>query len=360
MKALVKYAKGPGNMEIRDRPVPVPAAGEALVRVDACGICGTDLKIQDDTFMYNPPVIVGHELAGQIVAVGDGVTAWQIGDRVVSEQHVHACGQCAYCLTGRRQFCAQKRSPGYLSDGAFAEYIVLNTALLHAIPPEITCEEAALIEPMAVAAYGILERTGIRPEETVVILGCGPIALMALQMVKAEGASRVFMTGLDADAGTRFAAARKFGCDRLVNVQREDPVQIIRDLTGGQGVDVVIDLTGAAKAIEQGFDLLKKDGTFCALGLPHGAVSLPWARLALQAVRIIFSYSSDYISWERCLSLIASGKVRLSEFTRDIYALNDWEAAFARARSGEALKVIIKPMPQQAKKVIIRPNGPQG
>jgi L-iditol 2-dehydrogenase len=343
MKALVKYAKGKGNMEIRDVPVPRPAAGEVLVRVDACGICGTDLKIQDDEFINNPPVIVGHELAGHIEAIGDGVTTWQIGDRVVAEQHVRACGQCAYCLTGRRQFCAAKRSPGYLSDGAFAECIALDASLLHAIPPGITCEEAALIEPMAVAAYGILERAGIRPQDQVVILGCGPIALLALQMVKAAGAARVFMTGLDADARNRFAAARKYGCDGLVNVQQEDPVQKIMSLNVGSGVDVVIDLAGAAQAIVQGFELLKKDGTFCALGLPHGPVSLPWARLALQAVRIIFSYSSDYISWDRCLSLIASGKVRLDDFTRDIYPLDDWEAAFARARSGEALKVIIKP-----------------
>ena len=343
MKALVKYAKGRGCMQIQDVPVPKPAAGEVLIRVDACGICGTDLKIQDDAFIYNPPVIIGHEFSGHVAARGDDVTTWRIGDRVVAEQHVRACGHCSFCLTGRRQFCAAKQSPGYRSDGAFAEYIALDASLLHAIPAEVSCEEAALIEPMAVAAYGILDRAGIRPDDQVVILGCGPIALLALQMVKAAGAGRICMTGLQADTHDRFAAARKFGCDDLVNVQQDDPVAKVMSLTGGQGADVVLDLTGSVQAIVQGFELLRKDGIFCALGLPHGPVSLPWSQLALKAIRIIFSYSSDHLAWKRCLSMVASGKIRLAEFTRDIYHLDDWEAAFAKARSGEALKVIIKP-----------------
>lgn len=342
MKALVKYEKGKANMEVRDVSVPEPAFGEALIKVEACGICGTDLKIYDDEFINNPPVIVGHEFSGVVAKLGDRVKGWNIGDRVVSEQHAKACGICSFCLTGKREFCAEKRSPGYLSDGSFAEYISIDASLLHSIPEGVSYEEAALVEPMAVAAYGILGRTGIRPEDFVVILGCGPIAILALQMVKAEGASRVLMTGLDVDEKKRFRIARQFGADLMVNVQREDPVKVVMEETKGTGADVVIDLSGAPRAIVQGFDVLRKDGKFCALGLPHGEVSFPWTKVVLKAANIYFSYSSDYTSWERCLSMIRNGKIKLNEFTKDIYPLEEWEKAFEKARSGDALKVIIK------------------
>lgn len=342
MKALVKYAKGKANMEIRDLPIPKPDYGEVLIKIEACGICGTDLKIYDDTFINNPPVIVGHEFAGKVVEIGEGVSGWKIGDRVVSEQHVNACGLCSFCLTGRKHFCTSKRSPGYLSDGAFAEYITITASLLHKIPEQISFEEAALIEPMAVAAYGILGRTVIKPEDFVVILGCGPIALLALQMVKVEGASKVLITGLNSDEKKRFALAKQFGADYIINVQKDDPINAVLNATEGVGADVVIDLSGANNAILQGFEMLKKDGRFCALGLPHGDVSIPWTKLALKAAHIHFSYSSDYTSWERCLSMINNKKIILDEFIKDIYSLDDWEVAFDKARSGEALKVIIK------------------
>ncbi|KJS50577.1 zinc-binding dehydrogenase [Desulfosporosinus sp. BICA1-9] len=343
MRALVKYEKGIGKLEMREVPVPSPGPGEVLVKVEAVGICGTDLKIRDDHFIYNPPVILGHEFSGAVAIVGEGVKQWKIGDRVVSEQHTLACGHCRYCLTGKRQFCLSKRSPGYLIDGAFTEYIKVPASLLHRMPEGMSFEEAAVIEPMAVAAYGILGRCGIEPEDYVVILGCGPIALLALQLVVAEGASRVLLTGIDADEKTRFPAAKGFGAYRTVNVMKEDPVSIVMADTGGMGADVVIDLSGAPKAIVQGFDLLRRDGRFCALGLPTSDVPMPWAKVALKAVNLVFSYSSDFESWERCLSMIQLGKVNLREFTSDIYSLESWEEAFDKAASGEALKVIIKP-----------------
>jgi len=342
MKALVKYEKGIGKMEIREVPIPEPGYGEALIRVEACGICGTDLKIYDDGFTYYPPVIVGHEFSGSIAKLGEGVKGWNIGDRLVSEQHTKACGVCRYCLTGKRHLCPEKRSPGYGVDGAFAEYIKVPASLLHRIPEGVSYEEAALVEPMAVAAYGILDKTGIEPEDRVVILGCGPIAILALQMIKAEGASKVIMTGLDTDEKVRFLIAESFGADRLINVQKEDPVKIVMELTQGIGADVVVDLSGAPGAIVQGFDMMRKDGRYCALGLTHYEVAVPWMKMAMKAANVHFSFSSNYISWQRCLSMIRNGKVKLEQFTQDLYPLEEWEEAFQRARSGESLKVIIK------------------
>jgi L-iditol 2-dehydrogenase len=215
--------------------------------------------------------------------------------------------------------------------------------LLHKIHDSLSYEEATLIEPMAVATYAILERTRIEPEDFVVILGCGPIALLALQIIKAEGASKVAIVGLDSDEEFRFKIAKDFGVDFLINTQKDNVVETIYEATGGRGSDIVIDLTGSEKAIIQGFSLLKKDGKFCAIGLPYNDVSTPWTYLALKAATIIFSYSSNYKSWERCLSMIENNKVKLKQFTNDRYPLDKWEEAFKKARTVEVLKVIINP-----------------
>ena len=343
MKALVKYSRGVGMMEVRDVPVPVPKAGEVLVRIKSVGVCGTDLKIYDDTFFSDVPVIVGHEFSGIIEAVGEGVSRFGIGDRIVAEQHVGACGICENCLGGRRHLCKSKRSPGYLTDGAFAAYIAMPESLLHAIPDGVSYDEACVIEPMAITAHALFEKARIEPEDTVVILGCGPIALITLQILKAEGAAAVYMTGLDVDAEHRFGLARQMGADALINVQQEDPVKRVAELTNGRGVDLVIDLSGAQAAIRQGLGMLRKDGRFCAVGLPHADVCVPWSALVLSAVNVYFSYSSGYRTWERCLSLLQRGKVDLAPFTRYVYPLSDWEQAFADARTGVALKAIIQP-----------------
>ena len=237
---------------------PVPKNNEVLIKIKAVGICGTDLKIYDDKFVYNAPVIVGHEFSGVIEEIGEGVCEWQVGDRVVAEQHTCACGMCEFCLTGRRHLCLSKKAPGYGIDGAFAEYICIPDSLLHEIPNKVTYEQATLVEPMAVAFHGIFRKMGVDPETFIVILGCGPIALLALQMLKAEGASKIAMTGLNVDESFRFKKAASFGADYLFNVQKEDPVTKLMSITNQKGVDIVIDMTGAKSAIVQGFSFLKK------------------------------------------------------------------------------------------------------
>lgn len=343
MKALVKYGTGIGKMEIREVPIPEIGEKDVLIKVKAVGICGTDIKIYNGHFPTTVPVIVGHEFTGVIEKTGDKVCCFKPGDRVVSEQHTLACGNCFLCLTGKRHLCKQKKAIGYAIDGAFAEYIAIPESLLHKVPEKVSFLEAALIEPMAVAAYGILERTKIYPEDYVVILGCGPIAMLALQMVKAQGAAKVVMTGIDSDAKERFDIARQFGAHRTINTKSEDPVKIVLADTCDKGADVVIDLSGAQEAISQGLNLLRKDGRFCALGIPNHEITIAWDKMIFKAANISFCYSSDYLSWERCLSMIENGKVHLEKFTQNIYSLDNWEEAFKSAQSGQFLKVIIKP-----------------
>jgi L-iditol 2-dehydrogenase len=342
MKALVKTAHGADNMEIMDVPMPQILPDEVLVKVSCVGVCGTDLKIQDGRFGTNVPVIVGHEFAGEIASVGASVINLAPGMRVVSEQHWKACGVCEYCLTGRRHLCLSKRSPGYLSDGAYAEFIAVNQSLIHRVPDGMSDEQACLLEPMGIAAHAIFERCAVKTADQAVILGCGPIALIALQILKAMGVGSVTLTGLDADTAERFPLAKRLGADRLINVEREDAKSVILAQTKGVGADLVIDLSGAPRAIKGAFEFLKRDGRFCAIGLPHGDVCLPWAELVMKAAQVSFSFSSSYATWEKCLWLVASGRVDLSPFTAAVYPLEDWRRAFEDARSGRVLKAIIR------------------
>ena len=195
MLALYKTAKGPGNMELRQAPVPRPKADEVLLEIKAAGICGTDIHIRHDQFPYYPPVIMGHEFSGVIVETGSEVTNFKTGDRVVGEPHTRACGKCELCRTGNIQICSAKRSPGWGIDGAFARYLVMPEHLLHKIPDSLSYEEAAVIEPAANAIQDVLERAKVYANDSVVIFGPGPIGLLSLMAARAAGAGVPGETG---------------------------------------------------------------------------------------------------------------------------------------------------------------------
>lgn len=344
MRALVKTTKGQGHLELREVPHPQTETGEVLLRVRACGVCGSDLKIQDDQHPYTPPVVIGHEFAGEIVEVGAGVSGWKVGDRVVSEQHFKACGRCRQCLTGNAFACSSKRAPGYFSDGAFTEFIKVPAWLLHRIPDNLSFVEAAFTEPSAVAAHGVLDRTGIDPEDIVLILGCGPIGLAAAKMAQAEGASKVIITGVDRDETARLPKARELGIDHVVNVMKDDLDGLVNDLTHNEGADVVIELSGALPAISQSFQLARRLGRVGIIGQPPtDEIKIPYRQAMFRALTVSFSYSSKYTSWERALSLFERGAVKPSQFITHVLPLEEWSRGFDLSRSGEAVKVVLEP-----------------
>jgi L-iditol 2-dehydrogenase len=344
MQALVKTARGPGRLELQDRPVPTIEPDEVLIRVRACGICGSDLKIEDDRHPYTPPVVIGHEFAGEIAALGARVSGWAAGDRVVSEQHTRACGRCRQCLTGNAFACALKRAPGYFVDGAFAEYIRVPAWLLHRIPDGLSFVEAALAEPAAVAAHGVLDRAGVPPESVVLVLGCGPIGLIAARMAQAAGAAKVIITGVDRDEQARLPKARELGIDCVVNVSRSDLAACVLDLTGGAGADLVVELSGAEAAIGQAFRLARRLGQVVVIGQPpRDDMPIPYREALFRALTVSFSYSSRYSSWERALSLFARGAIRPAQLITHVLPLAAWQSGFELARSGAAVKVVLEP-----------------
>ncbi len=305
MQALVKTQKGEGFIELQDVPEPVNSDDEVLIEVKAAGICGTDIHVKHDTFPYWPPVILGHEFSGEIVKVGDNVTGWQVGDRVVGEPHTLHCGTCYLCREGHIQNCAQKRSPGWGIDGAFTKYLKYPPKLLHHIPDGMTFEQAALVEPAANCVTDIVERGSLEVGDFVVVTGPGPIGLIAAQVAKAGGAREVMIVGAPGDEELRLSTARKLGIDHVVNFAEENPVEKCLALTDGRGADLVIELT--------------------------------------KVLTLYFSMSTAYASWDKTIWMIAEGKVNADLLVTHTLPLAEWEKAFEAVESMEALKVVLIP-----------------
>ncbi len=344
MKALVKTAKGVGNIELRDVPEPTMAPDQVMLEIKATGICGTDIHILHDAFPYWPPVIMGHEFAGEIIAVGDQVEGWQVGDRVVGEPHTLACGKCYLCRTGNIQICPEKRSPGWGIDGAFTKYLPYPPHLLHRIPDTMTYEEAALVEPTANIVTDVLERAKVEPEDFVVVLGPGPIGLTAAMAARAEGARAVMLVGVEADEPLRLKTARELGIDHVVNLQQEDPVEKCLELTDGRGADLLVECSGAPPAIASTPQYIRKLGRICAVGLTgKRPVEFDWDAAQAKVCTIIFNMSTFYTSWDRAISMIASGKINAKAITTHILPLERWQEGFDAIENMEALKVVLIP-----------------
>ena len=343
MLALVKEREGMENLVLKDCPVPDYAENEVLIRVAFGGICGTDLHIYHDQYPYYPPVILGHEFSGEIVAVGDKVNQFVIGDKVVGEPHNKACGKCYQCRNGHIQNCADKRSIGWGIDGAFTEYLVMPEHLLHKIPQGLSLEEAALAEPAAIVAHQLLERATVRAGENVVIMGVGPIALLAAQMAKISGAGKVILCGTTADIEHRLKIADELQCyDRFINVLEENTEEIILRETE-IGADLVVEASGAGSAIRTAIQVLRKRGRLCAIGMTgKDTVEVPWNAAMMKVLDIQFNMTSSYEGWKMALSLMASGKLKVKPLYQ-VRDLTEWKTCFEELESGKALKILLKP-----------------
>ncbi|MGI6160635.1 MAG: zinc-dependent alcohol dehydrogenase [Christensenellales bacterium] len=345
MRALVKYEKGPGNIKVMDMPEPVlPAEDWVIIKVKAAGVCGTDIHILHDEYPYWPPVILGHEFSGIIEQVGSKCSRFKVGDAVVAEPHSLACGVCELCRTGRIQLCPSKRSPGWGIHGAFAEYVAMPEMLLHKIPEGISFDMAALTEPLAIAVHQVSERCGIGCQDFVAVSGAGPIGILAAFVAKASGAGKVAITGMDACEYIRFDAARALGADYIINVQKEDPVAKINELTDGKGADVVIETSGADAGIAASINMVKRYGKLCAIGMGGAPKSnVPWNTAVLKSIDVAFCMSSSYTSWDKALSLMASTGDALNAVITHRADISEWEKVFAELQAERGIKALFIP-----------------
>ena len=344
MKAVVKYGKGKGLVEIREVPEPKMKEDEVLIEVKAVSVCGSDLHIYHDAHPYWPPVILGHEFSGVIAEVGKEVKGWKIGDRIVSETRTGSCGICYMCQSGFPQVCEQKRPYGIGINGAYTKYVAGPARLLHRLPDNIPFEVGAVIEPTAICVTSILERSRLQAGESVVITGPGPIGLISLAIVKAAGAGFVGITGTSSDEGIRFEKARELGADFMIVVDKENPVQKVLEMTNGLGVDILIETSGSGKAIYQAFEMVRRLGRICAIGISgKEEVPIPYDRGIFKALRYDFCFSSSWTAWETTIGLISKGVLPIEKIITHQLPLEKWEEAFRLLENLQAAKVILIP-----------------
>jgi L-iditol 2-dehydrogenase len=346
MTALVKTDKGEGFVELKEVPVPGIGDGDVLIEVKAAGICGTDLHILHDEFPYWPPVILGHEFAGVIAAKGRDVKDRSVGDRVVGEPHTLACGKCWLCRTGSRQLCASKRSPGWGIDGCFAKFMRYpEPALLHRIPDDMTFEEAAFVEPAANVVHDVLERGRVEPAAAVVVIGPGPIGLMAAMAAKAAGAGRVAVAGTKADEALRLPVARKIAAiDAAWNVDEEDVPAAVAKLTDGRGADLVVEASGSEGGIGLAVRLVRKKGRIAAIGLTgRTLIAFPYDAAMSKAIDYTFNMSTSHTSWDRAIHLVHTRQIDVRPLLTHKGGLDKWREFFSALEGKEGLKGIFIP-----------------
>ncbi len=341
MKAAVYYA--PDDIRCEELPRPRIGKGEILVRVRSCGLCGTDIgKIVERTVV--PPVVLGHEVAGEVVEAGEGVEKFRSGDRVFVAHHV-PCFACHYCRHGNHSLCQQFRSTN-IDPGGFAEYIrvpapnVEKTTLL--LPKNLSYEEASLIESTACCLRAI-RRCLIQPGDTIVIVGVGPMGLLNLQLALLLGAGQVIALDL---IEQRLEMARKFGAKHSLNPEREDPLKVVKQLTEGRGADVAIVAVGKTSAIAQAIKLVRGGGTVTLFAEcpPHSSLSLDPNIIYHSEVNLRGSYSSTPEGQEIALELMKTGKLKIKELITHRFPLKKLSEAVTLAREArESLKIIITP-----------------
>ena len=342
MKALVLTAYR--RLEIKDVPTPEPGPWDVRVRVRACGICGSDVHGYDGSSGRRiPPLVMGHEAAGVVEAVGAEVERFRPGDRVTFDSTVH-CGECGFCRAGQLNLCDRRQvlgvSPGeYRRDGAFAEALVVPERIVCAVPGAVTLEHAAMVEPLSVAVHAV-ERARIVEGDTVVVVGCGMIGLLTLQAARAKGCGR--LVAVDLDAG-RLAQALRLGADVALGAG-DDVAARVFELTGGRGADVALEAVGATAPIATALRALRKGGTLVLIGNVTPKVEVDLQAIVTRELRLVGTCASCG-EYEQALALLAKGAVTLDGLISAIAPLEEGPAWFERLHAGEPglMKVILQP-----------------
>jgi threonine dehydrogenase-like Zn-dependent dehydrogenase len=350
----------PGQLTLKDKPLPVPKRAEVLVRIDAVAICATDLEI-----IYNgPPAMIqggtpfnknftpGHEYMGTVVALGPGVDEYKIGQRVTVEIHA-GCGQCKRCRQGMYTSCHNyglnygdvdkgHRANGFTTDGGFCEYQVNNINTLVAIPDEMSDEEATLVVTAGTAMYGLTELGGLVAGESVVVTGPGPIGLLGVAVAKALGAQPVILTGT---RDNRLQIGKELGADYVVNVRNEpDVVAAVRKLNGCKGVDYVVECSAAANGLNEAVKMVNRGGKVCLAAFPHGDVGVDIAYIVRNNIYIYGIRGEGKSATHRAEAFMSQKRFDATKIHTHTFPLEDLPTAirYAKDRVEDAIKVVVK------------------
>jgi len=342
-QAVVQYGLTPMSVELREIPVPEIGSSDVLLQVGAVSVCGSDVHQAYGTHSWpvNIPVALGHEFGGTVAAAGTDVKDFREGDRVVSETAAVICGACLMCRTGRYNLCPTRKGFGYGVNGAMAQYVKVPARCLHHVPDSLPFELACLTEPHSVAYNAMCENVTIRPGDTVVVLGPGPIGLLCARMAALSGAYPLIVAGLSGD-GERLSTARALGATHTVNIQAENLDDVVRSLAP-LGADVVCDASGASRPLDAALKLVRPDGQVVKVGWSPDQIPVDLNPLVQKNVTLQGSFSHNYPIWERVISLLDAGLTKAELIVGMKSGLAGWHDAFDAMHSGRVIKSVLLP-----------------
>ncbi|HTI80071.1 MAG TPA: zinc-binding dehydrogenase [Acetobacteraceae bacterium] len=345
----------PEKLTLVEKPVPEPGPAEVLVRIDAVAICATDLEIIrhglpaliEGDLPFNKGYTPGHEYMGTVVKLGPTVDEFQIGDRIAVEIHA-GCGRCQRCREGMYTSCLNygfrskgHRANGFSTDGGFAEYAVNHVNTMVHVPDEMTDEEATLIVTAGTAMYGLDVLGGIIAGEGVVVIGPGPIGLMGVGVAKALGAQPVILTGT---RDRRLEMGKRLGADAVVNVNHDDAVEAVQRITGGKGVQYVLECSGAVNALNEAARMVNRGGRICLAAFPHEPVSVDLAYLVRNNIYVFGIRGEGKSATHRAAALMAQRRFDAKLIHTHTFPLDALPTAlrYAQDRVEDAIKVVVK------------------
>jgi len=340
MQAIIKEQRAPG-LKVTTVPKPSPGPGEVLIAVRHAGVCGTDVHIADwDAWAegrIKPPLVVGHEFAGEIVAAGDDVAELRPGQLVTAEGHI-VCGRCLQCRTGNSHICKNTRIIGVDRDGAFADYIAMpatNVLALDGVPTTV----GAIMDPMGNAFHAVL--TADVKDSSVFVVGCGPIGCFAVGIARAAGAAKVIASDVNAK---RLALARSMGAHVTINAATEDVVRTVLGETGGEGADLVCEMSGVPSALHQAFAAVRLGGRVHLLGIPKGEVPVDFAdEIIFKGITVYGVIGRRmYETWHQMRHYLTAGLLDPRPVITHQFPLAKIDEALAAIRAGDAGKIILE------------------
>lgn len=340
MKALVKRTLDPGFV-LADVPIPQIGPTDVLIRVEKAGVCGTDLHIySSDKWArerVRPPLVVGHEFMGTVAAVGDAVRSVRAGERVSAEGHV-ADLTCYLCRTGEAHICERVSIIGVDRDGAFAEYIAMPEYNVWKLDPAIPDEFAAIFDPLGNAVHTVMA-AGVSVK-SVAITGVGSIGLMAIPVARAAGAASVYAIDVNP---AKLELARRLGADATFSATQPNLIDEIRGRTNGDGVDVLLEMSGSGAAIDAGLQMVRNGGTAALLGIPSDNVNINLAeRIIFKGLTVLgVNGRRMFETWYQTQALVKSGRVDLRAIISHVLPYTQFDRAFELMRSGEAAKIVL-------------------
>ena len=344
LKALLLTA--PSQLEFTDWPEPVPAADEVLLRIRACGICGSDIHGWDgSTGRRRPPLIMGHEGAGEILAVGAEVERWQAGNRVTFDSTI-SCGHCIYCRDGQVNLCDNRRVVGvapaeYRQHGAFAELLAVPARILYALPDTLPFTHAAMIEPVSIAVHAV-RRIQIAPTDTAVVVGAGMIGLFVVQALRWAGARQIIAVDL---AEKRLALAQELGATHTLQSDACDVAAEVARLTGGRGADSVFEVVGVSATLNLALATLRRGGSAVLVGNLAAKTEFPLQAVVTREITLHGSCASAG-EYPLCLDLIARGVIRVEPMISAVAPLAegaDWFQRLSARDGSQYMKIILEP-----------------